>query len=61
MRPSACTARKRQAIVSALEVASHGAELEQELTEAQAEAARFKEELKTLRKEQAAERRPESD
>ena len=44
---------KRQAIVSALEVASRGVELEQELTGAQAEVARLKEELKTLRKEQA--------
>jgi len=44
---------KRQAIVSALEAASRGAELEQELTGAQAEAVRLKAELKTLRADQA--------
>jgi hypothetical protein len=45
---------KRQAIVSALEVASRSAELERELTGAQVERARLEVELETLRKEQAA-------
>jgi cell division protein FtsB len=45
---------KRQAIVSALEVASHSAELERELAGAQVERARLEAELETLRKEQAA-------
>jgi septal ring factor EnvC (AmiA/AmiB activator) len=45
---------KRQAIVSALEVASRGAELEQELADAQAALARLEAELETLRTDQAA-------
>jgi len=45
---------KRQAIVSALEAASRGAELKQEITGAQAEAARLEAELETLRTDQAA-------
>jgi hypothetical protein len=45
---------KRQAIVSALAVASQSAELERELTGAQVERARLEVELETLRKEQAA-------
>jgi hypothetical protein len=44
---------KRQAIVSALEVASHSAELERELAKAQAEVVRLKEELEILRTDQA--------
>jgi hypothetical protein len=45
---------KRQAIVSALEAASHSAALEQELTEAQTERARLKAELEAARTDQAA-------
>lgn len=45
---------KRQAIVSALEAASHSAELEQELAGAQAEADRLEAELETARADQVA-------
>jgi hypothetical protein len=45
---------KRQAIVSALEAASRGVELEQQLAEAQAELTRLEAELETLRADQAA-------
>jgi hypothetical protein len=44
---------KRQAIVSALEMASRGVELEQELAEAQAELVRLEAEFETLRTDQA--------
>ena len=44
---------KRQAIVSALEMASRGVELEQELADAQAALARLEAELETLRTDQA--------
>ena len=45
---------KRQAIVSALEIASRGVELEQELAEAQAALERLEAELETLRADQTA-------